>query len=242
MDVEEIKDKAVYVLKGALNQGAEDVITNVLVDKTRQIKFANNDIVSTKTWDSVNMHVFLALKKRIVSTSISDLSNRNMDESIRNLIKFARSLKPSVDYHGIAEGPFNYRGVAGSCDKKIAGLSTENIDYVEAAINKALNYAKRTAGVLYTTHLKDYIVSSNNIEASYERTNIEISLRAFADKNASGHGVNCATNLRDFNPGEAGKKAGEIAKQALNPVEGREGLYDIIFDPLAFANLLGHIL
>ncbi|MEA3254276.1 MAG: TldD/PmbA family protein, partial [Candidatus Altiarchaeota archaeon] len=48
--------------------------------------------------------------------------------------------------------------------------------------------------------------------------------------------------LRDFNPGAAGKKAGEIAKQALNPGEGRGGVYDIIFDPLAFANLLGHIL
>ena len=239
MDADEIKNKSDYIIKNAIEKGADDLIVDTSINKICQIKFANNEIVQTHTWDSTDIDVFLAFKKRIVSTSISDFSKDKMDKSIQDLIKFAKVLKPSKDYNGIAEGPFNYKEIPDCYDKKILDLSNEGVDYIESAINKALVHAGRTAGVLYTTYAENYLKTSNNVEAEDKKTKIELSIRAFADKNASGHGVNCSTTLKNFNPEKAGEKAGKIAKQALNPKEGEDGKYDIIFDPLSFANLLG---
>jgi PmbA protein len=44
--------------------------------------------------------------------------------------------------------------------------------------------------------------------------------------------------MRDFKPEDAGARAGQVAKKAVNPVKGEVGSYDIIFDPYPFANLL----
>jgi len=239
MTMEQMRDKADYMLDYALRQGADDVIVNASISRSRQIKFANNGIVITKTWHSEVIGVFLASKRRIVSTVLTNLSRKNIDGSIDNLMRFANSLKPSDDYRGIADGPFKYENIPDSYDKH---LLSDGIDYVEGAINAALRHGERTAGVLYMTAAEDYITTSNSVEASDKKTQIEISIRAF-DKNASGHGVNCATNLGDFDPAKAGEKAGRIAKQAsINPKEGKGGRYDVIFDPLGFANLLGNIM
>jgi PmbA protein len=70
------------------------------------------------------------------------------------------------------------------------------------------------------------------------RSAIELSIRAFAEREASGHGVECSSTLKDFKPARAGSKAGQIAKLAKNPKIGDEGVYDVIFDPLIFGSSL----
>jgi len=71
------------------------------------------------------------------------------------------------------------------------------------------------------------------------RSAIELSIRAFSQREASGHGVECSSTIKGFDPARAGIKAGEIARQAKNPKVGVEGRYDIIFDPLFVGSLLG---
>jgi len=44
-----------------------------------------------------------------------------------------------------------------------------------------------------------------------------------------------------FKPKEAGEKAAELAVQSRNPVEGKAGKYDVIFDPLAAAPILEQV-
>ena len=71
------------------------------------------------------------------------------------------------------------------------------------------------------------------------RSAVELSIRAFSEKEASGHAVECSSTLKGFDPARAGRKAGEIAKQAKNPKAGVEGKYDVVFDPLFVGSLLG---
>lgn len=231
----EIESLPNYVIKKAQKLGGEDVVCISQVSSTKQIRFANNEITATKQWETSLLNIFLTWKRRVVATTINDFSK--IDSSLEDLIKLAKASNENKNYYEIATGKYSYK--KHYCDKRIVDLEEELIDYVNFGINSAVEIgAKRVAGVLYSNYGKEYLATSNEIYGKDEGSYIEISLRAFANKDASGHGVNCSTKLKDFNPKKAGEKAGKIAKMAKVPKIGKEGKFDIIFSPLAFADLL----
>jgi len=228
-----------YMKKELVKKGADDVLVSVGRDNTTLIKFANNKISVTKSWDTVDLGVFLAKDKKIVSTSIKDFSMKTADETITLLMKFVKSARPNTEYEGIAEGPFKYKDIEETYDPKIIDLNEKSIDFVEQGINTALDIgAKRTAGILEFSHFDAYLITSNNVEAADKGTSLYYSIRALVDKYASGHIVTVSRVLNKFKPEATAQEAAEIAKDALNPQQCEEGSYDVVFHPFAFANLL----
>lgn len=229
------------ILKKAKELGFGDVVVLAYEQNRRQVRFANNEITVAKNWHTQRVELFVEYQKRLASTTLTALDEETIEKSLQALMKSVKNLAPKEDYYGIAEGPFEYRDIPETFDKAIIELDEPN-EYVEAAINAALEEgAKRTAGVLYTDHNKLYLTTSNGVEAFDEGTGIEISIRAFIGDEESGHGTNSVRVLKKFDPESAGRKAGEIAKMAVNPVQGEAGTFDVIFDPLAFANLMSYM-
>ncbi|ASJ11253.1 TldE-like protein [Thermococcus sp. P6] len=230
-----------FILKKAKELGFGDVVVLSHETERRQVRFANNEITVAKNWHSRKVDLFVELGKRVAGTSITELSEENIERTLETLLSNMKGMAPKEDYYGIAEGPFEYRDIPETFDKAIVELDEPN-EYVEVAINSALEEgARRVAGVLYTDHNRLYLTTSNGVEAFDEGTGIEISVRAFVGDLESGHGTSSSRILRGFDPEGAGRKAGEIAKLARNPEQGPEGRFDVIFDPLAFANLLSYM-
>ena len=230
-----------FILKKAKELGFGDVVVLGYETNRRQVRFANNEITVAKNWHERKVELFVELEKRVAGTSITELSEENIERTLKTLLANMKGMAPKEDYYGIAEGPFKYSDIPETFDKAIAELDEPN-EYVETAINAALEAgAKRVAGVLYTDHDRIYLTTSNGVEAFDEGTGIEISVRAFIGDLESGHGTNSVRVLKKFDPESAGRKAGEIAKMAQNPEQGPEGRFDVIFDPLAFANLLSYM-
>ncbi|NJE84255.1 TldD/PmbA family protein [Thermococcus sp. CX2] len=230
-----------FILKKAKELGFGDVVVLGYEMDRRQVRFANNEITVAKNWHERKVELFVELEKRIAGTSITELSEENIERTLKALLSTLKNMSPKEDYYGIAEGPFKYRDIPETFDKAIVELDEPN-EYVETAINAALEEgAKRVAGVLYTDHNRLYLTTSNGVEAFDEGTGIEISVRAFIGDLESGHGTNSVRVLKKFDPESAGRKAGEIASLARNPEQGPEGKFDVIFDPLAFANLLSYM-
>lgn len=243
-----------YIIEKAQKLGADDVVATVISDVMRQTKFANNEIVINQTWDSFDVNVFLSYKKRLVSsrfnypstiealatsTSPQTFSKKSIDDFLTKLIKIAKLMQPKEDYQGLAEGPFKYKPIEETYDKKIEGLSEKNIDFVQSAINKALGEgAKRCAGVLYSNSFEIKKFSSNDVEACDTGTSINLSIRAFADKDASGHSVSASRILKGFEPEKTGEEAGRLAKESMRPSEGILEKCDVILSPMVMANLL----
>ena len=149
MQPEEISS---HILNKLLKAGADDVIVSVSKQDSSLIKYSNNLINTTKTWENIDLGIFMALKKRIILTNIKEFSLSAADDVVNKLLKFVKSASPNKEYAGIAKGPFSYKEIEDGYDKKIASLGDKSIDYVEKAINKALaNGAKRTAGVFETS-------------------------------------------------------------------------------------------
>ncbi len=83
-----------------------------------------------------------------------------------------------------------------------------------------------------------FILTSGGASSYDKVSQILLNIRAFADDNSSGHGLSCSSYLSDFHPGEAGSRAGDYAKRALNSAPVSEGEYKVIFTPTVVANIL----
>lgn len=222
------------IVARAQKAGARDVVANVGVNRSYQIRFAQNQPVISNGWREQSAFVGLSVDKRVVGTTVEDLST--VDKAVDDLVSVARKSQENPVYGGIAHGPFEYAGL--QVDKGIVNLE-EGASYVEAAIGAALEEgAKDTAGSFWKYDREHFLKTSEGVEGHDRRVSVYLSLRAFVSQDASGHGVACASRLSDFDPEDAGRKAGEIAALVKAPRGGEAGRYDVILDPLILGCLI----
>jgi len=226
-----------YAIKKAGKLGATDAVASLTKESRSQIRFANNTMTTLQNWDTERLEIFLSFNKRIVSTMLDVVTKKAIDGALLTLAKLAKSAKPKEDFGGIADGPFKYGKSAGGYDRKV--LDCDIADKVEAAIQTSLRKAKKTAGVLYAGSDEIELATSGGVHTSDKGTSIELSVRAFCSKDESGHAVSCSRSLSGFDPESAGAKAALLASQAKGPVDGVPGKYNVLFDPMAFADLTG---
>jgi PmbA protein len=234
--MKDILSRTEEIVRKAKKLGADEVIAKTTFGRYRQVRFSKNQIDITVAWNDYLTDVTLSWKRRLVATQIRNF--QDVDASLQRLLKLARLSKENPTFGGFAKGKFNYaRSVA---DEKIRDLD-DLTDYVFEAINaaeKEAGHQINSGGILFTKFEDVYLVSSEGPIGVDSRSAIELSIRVFSEMEASGHGVECSSTLRDFVPARAGTKAGQIARLAKNPKVGEEGVYDVIFDPLIFGSLL----
>jgi PmbA protein len=232
----EMLAKTEEIVKKGKALGADEVIAKTTMGRHRQTRFSNNQIDISVAWNDYVTDVALSWKKRLVATQIRDF--RNVDESVKRLFKLAKVSKENPVYGGVAKGKFCYQ--KSRADKALESLDNP-AEYVLEAIEAAQKEAgphTKAGGILFTSLQDVYLVSSEGPMGQDRRLAIELSIRAFSQKEASGHSVECGSTLKGFDPARAGRKAGEIARQAKNPKAGVEGRYDVVFDPLFVGSLL----
>jgi len=233
----EIFNKTEEIVKKAKALGADEVIARTTFGRYRQERFSNNQVDITVAWNDYVTDVNLAWKKRIVATQIHNF--QEVDASIKRLLELAKVSKENPLFGGFAKGSFRY--ARSNADKKLQDLDdpTEYVFEAIGAAEKEVGSQIDSGGILFTKFEDVYLVSSEGPVGADSRSAIELSIRAFSEREASGHGVECSSTLKDFKPSRAGSKAGEIAKLAKNPKVGEEGVYDVIYDPLIFGSLFG---
>jgi len=233
----EMLDKTEGIVKKARNLGADEIIAKTTVGKYRQVRFSNNQVDITVAWNDYVTDIALAWKKRLVVTQIHEFTEA--DESLKQLLKLAKTSEESLTFSGFAKGNFCY--AKSKADREIENLEdpTEYVFEAVEAAEKEIGPKIDSGGILFTKFEDVYLASSEGPTGIDSRSAIEFSIRAFSEREASGHGVECSSRLKDFKPSRAGTKAGEIAKLARNPTIGEEGAYDVIFDPLIFGSIIG---
>ena len=222
-----------YALRNA-QQKFDDVVVQGIRTQARQIKFTNNEISTGRTWMDQSVSLFVAKDRRVAVTTLKELEKKGIDATLEKLVKFIRKSQPNEEYWKIAKGHFAYRDVQNLYDPRVPKLTPEElVGFVETGVNAALaKGATRASGVLQTSMSTELLKTSGGARAHQKGTSITFSIRAFAEKDASGHKLSCARAMQHFRPGDAGGRAGETARQALHPKPGK---YDILFEPLAVA-------
>ncbi|HKZ94460.1 MAG TPA: TldD/PmbA family protein [Candidatus Bathyarchaeia archaeon] len=228
--------KTEAIVKKGKTLGADEVIARTTLGRYRQTRFSNNEVDITVAWNDYVTDVALSWQKRLVATQIHDF--KDIDATMKRLYQLAKASKENPMYGGVAKGKFRYE--RSKADKSLENLN--QAEYVHESIEAARKEAGpdlNAGGILFTKLEDVYLASSEGPTGEDRRSAIELSIRAFSQQEASGHGVECSSTAKGFDPARAGKKAGEIAKMAKKPKAGVEGRYDIIFDPLFTGALLG---
>ncbi|OYT51519.1 hypothetical protein B6U66_03870 [Candidatus Bathyarchaeota archaeon ex4484_135] len=226
----EARELAELILKEALRLGVDEVAVEAVSSTSRQVRFANNEITVVKTWDSLDLGVYLTKDRKVVGTFLSNVDPEAIKSALKDLMSLLAVMKERPDYAPLPEGPFTYEPISGLYDKELADLGEKAIDLVESAVNKALETGgKRVAGTFAFGEEKIILLTSKGVEASQDRTKAELVVRALADGESAGVGTTCGTRLKDLDPELAGEEAGRFAKLSLNPEPLEAGRYDVVF-------------
>lgn len=227
-------NRAVEILGLAQDLGFGDVIVDTYTVNDLQVRFSNNEVDIVNQWRDQGNRLFLAKGQRIITTEVKEAATAK--ETLRGILKILGSTKENPDYGGIYGGPFTYAPTP--VDRKLVSLDNP-AEAVEAAVEAAgQEGAGSCAGSLLRRWEVHDLATSAGARGRDERASIELSIRAFADREASGHGIAAASRLEDFHPEVAGREAGEVAHQARKPVLGKEGNYDVVLAPMVFGALV----
>ncbi|MEM2211391.1 MAG: TldD/PmbA family protein [Nitrososphaerales archaeon] len=230
-----------FAVKLGIKFGASDVVASVIEWDGIMIRFSNNEVTISKFFHEAFLKIFIMIGKHRAASTVNVLSESVVENTIKNLINIAKITPPADIYAPLPKGPFNYNPSL----LKAPTIPLDSIklsNYVKDGINGALEAgAQRVAGSLIAGNIRVILETSSNVHAEQEGSSLEISIRAFTSKYSSGHGVSIAQNEKDFQPLNAGKYAGEIAKLASNPKQIEPGKYKALLSPLIFANLVNQI-
>ncbi len=231
---------AEYTVKRARKAGADEVVVLVQQMHANQTRMANNQITLAVDWQERSASVFVARKGRTTTTAVDNPTRKKVDEAVARMLKFVKRLPLNEDYRGIASR--NFAQPRDSPDPEIAGGRASTNDIMTAARDAALKAgAKRTAGTAYTSSTRSTVATSAGALLAARTTGATVSIRAFTDKDASGHWVHASSTLRGLDAKGSGRHAGRIAKKARHPEMGKAGRYDVVFDPLAIAALTSNL-
>lgn len=234
----EPKEVSSFIVKEGLKAGADEIAAVAAHGTSRQVRFANNEITVTKTWDQTAASILLKKDRRILIASVTDVSEDSIRKAVKKLAHTVNIMKPHESYAPLPEGPFEYQTILDLYDDRIPKLAEKHIDYVEAAVNAALESgAKRVAGTLLAADVESSLATSRNVEGTRKKTTINMDVRALANGESSGMGVTCGTTLRDFDPEKAGGEAGRLARMSLNAASGKSGRYEVVLTRPAAAVL-----
>jgi len=230
-----------FGLSVARRLGADEAILVTSIADERMARFANNSVTVTKNVNESGQVVYLAKGgKRIIGSSSNPEKGR-LERFIKLLYKSLLSLPKDVGYVQLPSRGQRYRPRP-SHDRKLEDAEGLLPGYVEEAISAAKGAgAGRTAGSIEGGITSHYFISSNGTVGSDTSSKILLNIRAFTDRDASGHGLSCSSSVSGFKPELAGARAGSHSKRMRNakqlPEEGKK--FEVLMSPTVAANLFG---
>jgi len=234
----ETEDTSRFLVDEGLKLGADEIVALTTSKTSRQIRFGNNEITITNTWDEVVAEFLLEKDRKVLTATTVNMARDSIRKTLKDLITLTKVMKPHESYAPLPEGPLQYKEIPKLYDNRISKLEEKSVDYVIAAINSAMkNGAIRSAGTLLVEDSESKLISSRNVEGKRKKTMLNLNIRSLADGESSGVGITCGTNLDDFNPEKAGEEAGKLAKMSLRPESVKPGRYDVVFSRVANAVL-----
>jgi len=230
------------ILSACKKLGVRSVAVAFTRSRDQMVRFSNNSVTVVNSWQNEVPTVYLASNGKRAACRIEEEEGVEFKSIASELVDSMNVIpRGDVDFD-LPRGPFNYEKIDGIYDRRLTEIDTGLVDAAEAAINSARKEgANRVSGVVISGNWEHFVLTSAGAEGSSKGTEIEITVRAFADEDATGQGISIATNLDRFHPDEAGVAAGSIARKARGALAGVPGKYNVVFGPSIFANLLNRV-
>ncbi len=227
-----------WAISKAEQLAASEYAVTLYSTKSNQCRFSNNSLAIVNTLQTDELAIYMVKGKRRAVGSLSSLKKESVQKFVESLFVSMNS-SADAEFASLPSGSFNYSH-NGDIEKNI-----EDFDYVEyssRAIDAAIKSgASRVAGSLLVENFSITQKTSSGLNGHDERTAFLLNVRAFTDRDASGHGLAVSTKYSEFDVESAGREAGELSKKSRNPKQIEEGAYTILFGKSLAANIIQHV-
>lgn len=224
-----------WIEKKCVSLGAENFDAIAYSELSGQSRFSNNSITTVNYLVTLESMVYISKGKKRILGLITSTERDSVEKVLERLFNSMMAGSPDSEFAPLPKGPFNYKKIADGDDI----LLTDNSGYATRAIDAAIMAgAKRVAGSLQGDMVKIMMKTSNGVDASDKRTAYTLNVRAFVEKDASGHGIAVSPSIKELDVESAGKQAGNNAKNALSPKQVEQGKYTLLIGRTVFANLV----
>ena len=197
---------------------------------SKQIRIYNSRVGALKEWKTREMNLYLYKNGKLATLTIENPDEKKIREAVQQAEKMMKML-PSIPFELGRDG--NYRNEK-YFDEKV--MEDEKLfDMAQEAIEASLQHGDEVAGVIFSEIEKTRIYTPY-VEKEDRNSMIYMSARIFKE-NSSAHAVSCSRRFDGIDVKKA-REAGEMASKAKKAERVKEGKYDVVFSPLAFANLL----
>ena len=197
---------------------------------SKQIRIYNSRAGVLKEWKTKEMHLYLYKDGKLATLVVENPDERKLKKAIEKAEKMIKML-PSTPFELGEGGNYIDRKYF---DEKVID-DEKLLDLAEKAINVSLQHGEEVAGVIFS-ELEKTKIYTPFVEAEDKNSMMYLSMRVF-NETASGHAVSCSRRHNGIDI-KSVEKAGEMASQSRSAKRVREGKYDVILSPLAFANLM----
>ncbi len=224
--------------------GAKDVVVKAVQNDEHQIRFSSSQIDILKQWFTNTMDILAARRRHTKYISIQDPSKSKITAIIPKAVRNLASEPKSFIYRGIEKKHHTYPPYPDLVDHEIKNFIDRAPDYTNAAIQSSIDIgSQKVAGVLYWGKKVTGVQTSHGNGGVYSSSYYRMTVRSFFDAESSGQDISAGRSLQNIESKfvKAAQNSAEIAKMAVNGVQGKAGTYDIILSPSVAGNIFGEL-
>lgn len=229
MDVERIY--------GKMERKVDQAAVKVTRSNITQVRFSNNKIDITNTWDEESASVFLAKNGR---TFLFELRREeDLERILAKALGTLEKIEKNPDFISLNDKRNTFR------KKSIRGKKLMEIDgptFVEDFIDRIKPFVKRAGGVFYKRDVEEWVRTPFN-NGSERLFGVEFVARTFNDSDYPVQTSIATSTDDDFDKiMSQDEELLELSRNIRNIKEGREGKFSVIFSPLCFASIVSYTL
>lgn len=235
--LEEYLDK----LNRKLSEHFETVIINGYIHYATRYRFSNSDLDIAKTVSTDSVRVFVANDDKHLMHDISNISTRDVDEIVENLIKLFRVSPPTQEVYESPDVSRSYYDIIPNTFSENVFNEDLSIGLIEDILSFEGRNVKRLSGIFSVEAKKHFIVTSYGVRGEGKNSHFLVRVRGFKDKELSYTDVKVGIDLKF-----------EDVITLLNNIDYMlgivdyvstvdEGRYNVVFSPQSYANLLNYL-
>ncbi len=227
MDIEKIY--------GKVSKNVDQAAVKITRIKVDQIRFSNNEIDISNSWNVETASVFIAKEGRTFLFDLKDESD--LDKIYSSAVKALPNFSVNEDFLGLNDKKQKYRKREVN-NKKIKDF--DGNEYVNTFIDDVRPFIKRVGGVFYKQEIR-YEVKTPFNEGLDEIAGIEFVARAFNNNDVPAQVSFMSSSDSDLEKLDENKEELlDLSRKMDRVVEGKEGKYTVIFHPLCFSSIASY--
>jgi predicted Zn-dependent protease len=236
------EDEALSLIESAIEQSeAEGVFVSLNASESALSRFSENQISQNISKNRFNMSVTSYFGHRSATASTSELEAEAIAQTIRRSEDLARFAPEDPEWVPLLE-PQSYDRTDPAFDPQTTNLSPlKRGEIVQQVCSRARNRGVDGSGTLSTTTTAQAIGNSLGLRAFSRTTEADFSFTARVDSGSSWT-HRTAWSVAQLPVEEMAEQAIARSLASRNPREVKPGIYPVVFEAAAFAELLSWVM